>query len=59
MANEYDFMKAKNIDDWEHYIKFFAKKDPYNYLRGIHNGFKWFDHTNPYLTHASIQNEDT
>ncbi len=59
MANEFDFMKEKTMDDWDHYIRLFAENDPYNHLRGIHNGAVWYDHTNPLLTHASIQNEDT
>jgi hypothetical protein len=59
MANEYDFMKEKKMDDWHHFIKMFADNDPYNRLRGIHNGGVWYDHNNPLLSHASIQNEDT
>ena len=59
MANEYDFMKYKNMDDWNHYIQLFAEKDIYNHLRSIHNGSKMYDHTNPFITHVSIQNEET
>ena len=59
MANEYDFMKSLKTDDWGRIIELFAHNDPYNRLRGIHNGAVWFDHTNPLLTHASIQNEET
>ncbi len=59
MANEYDFMNEKKMDDWTHFIKLFAEKDPYNHLRSIHNGTKIFDHTNPLLSHASIQNDET
>lgn len=59
MANEYDFMRNKSLEDWEYYIEQFATKDPFHRLIGIHNGVRVFDHTNPYLTHASIQNEDT
>jgi len=59
MANEYDFMNEKKMEDWNHYIQLFAEKDPYNHLRGIHNGSVWYDHTNPFITHASIQNDET
>jgi hypothetical protein len=59
MANEYDFMRSKKMEDWHHYIKYFSENDPYQRLRGIHNGSVWYDHTNPLITHASIQNEDT
>jgi len=59
MANEYDFMKEKTLNDWNHYIERFAKEDKFHHLIGIHNGSIIYDHTNPLLTHASIQGEDT
>jgi len=59
MANEWDFMDAKNPGDWDYYIEQFAKKDQFHHLIGIHNGVKFYDHTNPNITHASIQSEDT
>ncbi len=59
MANEYDLMREKKIEDWDNYIRLFAETDPYNRLRGIHNAGTWYDHSNPLITHASIQNEDT
>ncbi len=59
MANEYDFMREKTLDDWDYYIEQFSKKDPFHHLIGIHNAVRFYDHTNPALTHASIQNEDT
>ena len=59
MANEWDFMEAKKLGDWDYYIEQFAKKDQFHHLIGIHNGVKFYDHTNPYITHASIQNEET
>ena len=59
MANEYDFMKEKTLSDWNHFIERFAKNDKFDHLIGIHNGSIIYDHTNPLLTHASIQGEDT
>jgi len=59
MANEWDFMDAKKPGDWDYYIKQFAKKDQFHHLISIHNGVKFYDHTNPNITHASIQSEDT
>jgi len=59
MANEYDFMRAKKMSDWDYYIEQFGKRDPYHHLIGIHNGVQFYDHTNPYITHASIQEENT
>ena len=59
MANEWDFMDAKKLSDWDFYVEQFAKRDPFHHLLGIHNGVKFYDHTNPYITHASVQNEET
>jgi len=59
MANEWDFMNVKKLSDWDYYVDQFAKKDPFHHLLGIHNGVKFYDHSNPHITHASIQSEDT
>ena len=59
MANEWDFMEAKKLSDWDYYIEQFAEKDKFHHLISIHNGIKFYDHTNPSITHASIQSEDT
>lgn len=59
VANEYDYVKSKKTDDWNHFIQLFAEKDPYNHLLSIHNGANLYDHENPLITHVSIQNEDT
>ncbi len=59
MANEWDFMDTKKLSDWDYYIEQFGKKDKFHHLLGIHNGVRFYDHTNPYITHASIQGEDT
>jgi hypothetical protein len=59
MANEWDFMEAKKLSDWDYYIEQFGKQDKFHHLLGIHNGVKYYDHTNPLITHASIQNEET
>ena len=31
LANEYDLMRAKKLEDWEHYADLLCKKDPYNH----------------------------
>lgn len=59
MANEYDLMKKKVADDWQHYLEMFAINDPYNHLRSNHQYLKMFDHTNPLITHACIQGKAT
>jgi hypothetical protein len=56
LANEYDFMTEKQESDWDRMIKVVCDADPYDRLTSIHNGRVLYNHTNPLLTHASIQN---
>lgn len=56
MANEYDFMTEKQESDWDRMIQVVHDADPYHRLLSIHNGTRIYDHNNPLLTHASIQN---
>jgi len=56
MANEYDFMTEKQESDWDRMIEVVDATDPYDRLTSIHNGRVLYNHTNPRLTHASIQN---
>jgi hypothetical protein len=56
LANENDFMTEKTEPDWDRMIQVVHDADPYHRLISIHNGTKIYNHTNPLLTHASIQN---
>ena len=58
LANEYDFMPDKKEADWDRFFQIIQKQDPYQHLRGIHNGSRWYDHNKPWVTHASIQTSD-
>ncbi|MDD3321057.1 MAG: DUF5060 domain-containing protein [Paludibacter sp.] len=65
VANEYDFMIVpvtgnhvgnKDKEDWDRFLSILQNEDPYQRLRSIHNGHDvWYDHTKPYITHASVQ----
>lgn len=55
LANEYDYMEEKTLDDWNEYIEFVAKTDPYKHLLSIHQGDLFFNNYNPYITHSCIQ----
>jgi hypothetical protein len=57
-ANEYDLMKSKTMTDWDRFFQIVQKYDPYNHMRGIHNCRVFYDHTKPWVTHASIQSSD-
>lgn len=56
MANEYDFMKEKTPADWDRFFQIVQANDPYGRLRSIHNGSLLYNHTQPWVSHASIQN---
>jgi len=58
LANEYDLMPQKTIEDWERYAKIICDNDPYNHLRSIHNCRPFYDHSRPWITHCSIQRQD-
>jgi hypothetical protein len=56
LANEWDFMKEKREEDWDRLFHVVQKADPYGHLRSIHNGTILYNHTRPWVTHASVQN---
>ncbi len=58
LANEFDFMPDKEESDWDRFFQIIRDNDPYQHLRGIHNGSRWYDHNKPWVTHASIQTSD-
>ncbi len=58
LANEYDLMPWKTMEDWDRYGQMLVKYDPYHHLRSIHNCRLVFDHTKPWITHVSYQRVD-
>ena len=56
LANEYDFMKEKRESDFVRFGEIVSRDDPYHHPLSIHNGQTIFNHTLPWITHASIQN---
>jgi hypothetical protein len=59
MANEYDLVFAKSVDDWERLAAIVVDEDPVGHLRSIHNCFSFYDHSRPWITHCSLQRVDT
>jgi len=66
LANEFDFMpdhevgsmeksENKQMADWDRFFRIVQEHDPHGHLRSIHNGHVWYDHTKPWVTHASVQ----
>ncbi|MEC0184658.1 DUF5605 domain-containing protein [Paenibacillus peoriae] len=58
LANEYDLMWAKDLDDWERFAKVVKENDPYNHLISIHNCIQFYDYNRPWITHCSVQRVD-
>src|SRR5206468_5266630 len=58
MANEFDFMKNKTLPDWDRFFRIVQESDHYGHLRSIHNGQVLYDHSQPWVTHQSIQKWD-
>jgi hypothetical protein len=59
LANEYDFMSGKTVAEWEQIAHVVTAEDHAHHLTSIHNGFVPYDHTRPWVTHCSIQKNDT
>lgn len=58
MANEWDYVKAKTMDDWKLLTKTVVENDPYRHLCSIHGATAtYFDYWMPEFTHVSIQDE--
>lgn len=58
LANEFDLLPWKTVEDWEFYARVVICRDSYGHLRSIHNCNKLYDHTRPWITHVSIQRLD-
>lgn len=58
LANEYDLLSEKTLEDWERYASILCRKDPYAHLRSVHNCMPFYDYSRPWVTHCSIQRQD-
>lgn len=59
LANEYDFMRGKTGADWEAIAAVIVAEDHAHHLTSIHNGAVMFDHSRDWVTHCSIQRNNT
>lgn len=55
LANEYDFMKAKSVQDFDRFFQIVEQYDPASHLRSVHHGHVMYDYAKPWVTHASLQ----
>lgn len=58
LANEYDLVRTKVVEDWERIAEVVTGEDPWGHLTSIHQCFGFYDHTRPWITHASVQRVD-
>ncbi|MGC6177107.1 DUF5605 domain-containing protein [Lacrimispora sp. 38-1] len=58
LANEYDLMPQKSVEDWENFAGIICRNDKYSHLRSIHNCMSFYDYSRPWVTHCSIQRQD-
>lgn len=55
LANEYDLVRTKSIEDWERIAAVVVEEDPVGHLVSIHQCFRFYDHSRSWVTHASVQ----
>ncbi|WP_345762866.1 DUF5605 domain-containing protein [Diaminobutyricibacter sp. McL0608] len=58
LANEYDLLWSKTVDDWERLADLVVAEDPARHLLSIHNCLGFYDYSRPWITHASVQRID-
>jgi hypothetical protein len=58
LANEYDLMKSKRMEDWDRFFKLIQAEDPSQHLRSVHNCRPFYDHSKPWVTHCSVQHSN-
>jgi hypothetical protein len=58
LANEYDLLPQKSVDDWERFATVLGRENHAPHLTSIHNCFAFYDHSRPWVTHCSIQRID-
>jgi hypothetical protein len=56
LANEWDFMRQKKESDFARFGELISREDQAHHLISIHQGANYFDHSLPWISHASIQN---
>ncbi len=58
LANEYDLVPTKTVEDWERIAAVVVDEDPVGHLLSIHNCVTFYDYSRPWITHSSVQRID-
>jgi hypothetical protein len=59
LANEYDFLRSKSTEDWDAIADAVVSEDHAGHLRSIHNGAHLYDFSRAWVTHCSIQQNNS
>ena len=55
MANEYDLVMDRTMEDWYDIESFIVENDPYHHLLSNHNCFGFYDFSRENITHQCVQ----
>ena len=59
MANEWDLEKSKTVADWDQLFQVLQKADAaHDRERSIHNCMSYYNHSQPWVSHISLQGHD-
>ena len=58
MANEFDIEKSITMADWDALFVQLRASDPYDKERSIHNCVNYYNHSQPWISHISLQGHD-
>jgi hypothetical protein len=55
LANEFDLMKAKSVQDFDRFFQIVQQHDPASHLRSVHYSRVMYDYSHPWVTHGCLQ----
>jgi hypothetical protein len=55
LANEFDLMRAKSVQDFDRFFHIIEQCDPASHLRSIHFSHTMYDYSRPWVTHGCLQ----
>jgi Domain of unknown function (DUF5060)/Protein of unknown function (DUF4038)/Domain of unknown function (DUF5605) len=55
LANEFDLMKAKSVQDFDRFFQIVEQHDPASHLRSVHYSRVMYDYSHPWVTHGCLQ----
>jgi hypothetical protein len=58
LANEFDLMKAKSVQDFDRFFHIVEQRDAVGHLRSVHYSRVMYDYGHTWVTHASLQSHD-